>query len=651
MHEGTGAELSVEGLRRVLARLRGRAAERDEALAAALPALGTTVGGFVLEAFLGEGGYGTVYLARRGGRLFAVKFLYLPQVGPWARREVEVMLRLEEVGGVGLEGHGFWPDEERHFVFIAMEYVPGEEAYAWARHHNPHALEVVDLLLALAKDLAVVHSVGVVHRDVKGDNILVREADGAPVLVDFGVATYAGAPRVTGPEVPGCREYLAPEAVRFNRESDPQARYPARALDDLWALGVLAYKLLTATYPFRGHNALELEKAILHEAPEPPHLRNPRVPRAVSELCLKLLEKEPGARYPDADALVAALEEARRGADEPWKVPLCEAWGPDAATTRRSGALSAGGRLARLNRLVEYEQRHPRRGVPRTRAPPRPLERTGPSPRRRAGRGVRVLLLGLTATWLCTGDSRPLSSRARLSEPVTPALTLRVASLLVTGKVMCGGQEVAPSGWPLEGGADAVPLWASTSASVARATFLQDLLMKTRTRMTKAVVGAALTCTLASGCPSPTSRQVRPRPPPAACPDGSLEAMEKLGAYGRDWIDPDPLIVTLTPVQNASIINVRDGEVVVTLGDDSGRLVAGSTLRGRLIIGETRVYGRFTWARLPNGEEYPVCFQFMAREMPRDPLLPGAVVKDPSASPNLARIFSTQFVVPVERLD
>ncbi|HYO54118.1 MAG TPA: hypothetical protein VEU50_15135, partial [Archangium sp.] len=144
MHEGAEAEGSTDGRRRKLARLRALEAGSDAALYAALPPPGTHVDGLVLESIVGQGGYGTVYLAWRDGRPYAVKFTYLPQAAPWALRELGTMVRLEAVGGVGLRGHGLWPPEQPLFQFIVMDYVPGWELYTWALHHNPNALEVVD---------------------------------------------------------------------------------------------------------------------------------------------------------------------------------------------------------------------------------------------------------------------------------------------------------------------------------------------------------------------------------------------------------------------------------------------------------------------------------------------------------------------------
>src|SRR5690242_2276290 len=112
---------------------------KEEVQEALLPLVGTTVGGYHLEAKLGRGGQGTVYRARRGGRLYAVKFIYLPVAGSRARTEVEVLPCLERMGVVKLEGHGKWPDATPLFLFIAMEFVRGRPLYTWAHERNPTA--------------------------------------------------------------------------------------------------------------------------------------------------------------------------------------------------------------------------------------------------------------------------------------------------------------------------------------------------------------------------------------------------------------------------------------------------------------------------------------------------------------------------------
>jgi serine/threonine-protein kinase len=617
---------------------------KADVMRALRPRVGDTVGGFHLEAKLGEGGYGVVYRARRGGRLYAVKFLYLPRVEAWAWRELEVMLRLRRVGTLRLEGHGRWPDHSPLFLFIAMELVEGRPLYDWARRHNPTARQVAQVLRELARQLVAVHGAGVVHRDVKGANVLVCEADGEPVLVDYGVGTYAGALEVTGPVVPGTALYRSPEALRSRRARQKGERHEASARDDLWALGVVLYWLLTGVYPFdvkvtwnEDADRQALEEAILHEAPLPPHERNPRVPRALSEVCLRLLEKAPEARYPDAQAVGAALEAALAEADVAWEVPLCEAYGPDTLTTPLEAELKGEEEAARWHRLDEYERRHPRRGEPSTReASPSPGPVPASPPARWPGGGAvagAVVALGLLAVLLAT-RSGPVS-----------------------------GQEVASPSGPLEGGASAAPSGASTPAPVASTTLPQDMRVKTPRKASPPPHGtrrahgsgstaaeragaALLLCTLASGCPGPTAPQVRPLPPPAECPPGAVQAMKELGfTFGkrRGALFPNEDFGT------QRFIPVREGPGTTMELDQTGtKLPDGTVVSGELFFGQDRIHGRFTQAHTPQGETYPVCLVLTDRN---SNIGLGADNVKPGKEPGTALVVDSEGVMAVERFE
>ncbi|MFY0574428.1 serine/threonine-protein kinase [Cystobacter fuscus] len=282
------------------------------------PAPGTQVAGFTLQECLATGSSGSVYRAERGGRRFALK---LVPMGMWGEREVDALRQVRHTSVVGLLGYGQWPEDKPRFLVLALEWVDGPALDVWARESRCTAEQLTrQVLRPVVEALGQVHAAGVVHRDVKEANILMRREDGRPVLVDFGSARYEGAPRLTMRLPPGTPEYRSPEIVRFAREWEGE-RYDAQPADDWWALGVTLYALLTRTLPF-GDRHGPLTRTILEHTPEPPHVRNPRVPRALGELCLRMLEKAPEARYANAQALARAVDEALAQADDTWRVPL-----------------------------------------------------------------------------------------------------------------------------------------------------------------------------------------------------------------------------------------------------------------------------------------------------------------------------------------
>jgi serine/threonine-protein kinase len=589
--------------------------EREAAAGAGLPPPGVEVGGYLLEARLGRGGFGVVYRARCGGRLYAVKLIASRHAGTWGRGEMEALLRLEAEGIAPLLGHGYWPAAAPRFLFLVTRYVPGRTLSAWAREHNPCALEVTDRALGLTRALGEVHAAGVVHRDVKGTNVMVGEPGGGVVLVDFGSAGPEGV--CTRRLPPGTPHYRSPEALRFLREGGRDEGYRATPQDDLWALGVLLYWLLTGSWPFEPAEP----EAALQGAPEPPHERNPRVPRALGEVCRRLLAPSPEARFSDARAVGAALEAARAGADARWEVPLCESHGPHTVTTLGEVPLDEEAGDARSERLAGYEERHPVRGQPsppeEAATPARPTrsappDEDGPVPSEprepEMGREPEVsrehgvsrwpgVLLAAGALGVLGGalvDARWSTPPVRLSGvvPVTPVMSR---------------QEVAGLGWPLKSGGDAVPEgWAFTPASAALAAFLEEDM-----RMKKTLMGVG--CTVLAACTTPDAqvraepapaKKVRPLPPPADCPEGAVETMTN--TFGIYIAQMTSATTDVDMTRDVGYHPVREGEVTLRLGLELGRLPQRTLLKGRLFVRD-RVYGRITEARTPDGQVFPVC--------------------------------------------
>jgi hypothetical protein len=617
-----------------------------------------------------------VFRAGREGRRYAVKFIFLPRSARWGWRELDVMVKLWRAGSLPLEGHGLWPASRPRFLFLVTPFVPGRPLDEWVRVHNPDALEVVEVGRQAARQLGRVHAAGVVHRDVKGANLLVS-GEGRLVLVDFGVATYAGAPTATGPFPPGTWPYLSPRVWRAWRGEEDSRACPE---DDLWALGVELYQLLTGRLPFQGEEG-ELVRAILHEEPEAPHVLNPRVPRALGELCQRMLRKKPEERYADAEAVDAALEAVAREADETWRVPLCEAWSPQHATTEPRGGLMRGEELLALfERLASYPRRALRgRPLPPDEAstqgtassPPEPEARGEDEAREKppAARsrwrlpavGALLVLGGCLCLWLALRPGIQASTSSRLETPQpSPSLELDPLSLVAFG------QEMAPPWKRPEGGDGAAPEAATTPVPVASATLPQDMPVKTpskasappqRTTQPKQagsrigqVGGWVLTCTLATGCPATTPmRQTRALPPPAECPPHAVETMKELGLpLGEDLTAkfPGGSHETL----ESKYVLVRDGPGATVLVNGTGtKLGLGDTvLTGELFFGPERIHGRFTQAHTRDGKTYPICMVLVDQS---GRLGAGGDWVKPGEAPGTARIAFVLGVMPVERFE
>jgi serine/threonine-protein kinase len=552
---------------------------------------GTRIAGFTIEGLLASGSFGTVYRARRDERPFAIKLV------PWeprGDREVDALRRVRHPNVVGFHGYGLWPDEEPRFLVLALELVEGRTLEVWDREENPTALELVSQVLRpLADTLAAVHAEGVVHRDVKEANIVMREADGQPVLVDFGAAAYEGAPRLTMRLPPGTPEYRSPEALRFAREWEGEPS-PARPGDDLWALGVTTYWLLTRTLPFGDRNDLGMVQAILHQAPEPPHERNPRVPRALGELCLRMLEKAPEARYVDAQALAEALVELESVADDSWRAPLFPG---------------------------DRKQKNP--------APP------ATEPKARAHAWTKwwpwVAIMGVVVGLFFL----PASPRHAPVEDA-PSIPRDASPSPPPPRQDSIGQEMAPAGLTGEVVSGAEPEKSPTPAPVASATHSEEVPMLKSPKL-RALAAAGTACVGAACASGP---QQRPLPGPSECPPGAVELEHRLRMVSYHEYD-----AYFPPFRKIGLVQVREGDITIETSDPLGDLPRFTLISGRLYFGKDSVHGRFTQARLPTGEVLPMCLQLGA---PHHEL---GVPMGPGSTPDKVLIYSPAYVQPVVRFE
>lgn len=280
---------------------------------------GALAGGYVVERVAARGGSSVLYRAREAGRytLAALKVLrseytFSPSALRRFHQEAALLRRVRHPHVVELYEAGELEDGR---PYLAMEWVEGSTLAEWltARGYL-EAGEALPLVEQLCGALEAVHAAGLVHRDLKAQNVLVQERPGGVrlVLVDFGIARVQepghGSPLTSAGRVLGTPTALAPEQIRG-------ARVDARA--DLYALGVLLHQVLSGQLPFRAATAVELMELHLHASP-PRLRRQPPVPSGVEQLVLRCLEKGAQARPSSAGEVLAAF---RRALEAPGAVP------------------------------------------------------------------------------------------------------------------------------------------------------------------------------------------------------------------------------------------------------------------------------------------------------------------------------------------
>ncbi|MES3035597.1 MAG: protein kinase [Gemmatimonadota bacterium] len=274
-------------------------ARRAVALVGVDLAPGSMLGRYRVLQCIGRGGMGSVYRAEDASlhRTVAVKVLP-PWLGSDAAaidafvREARLAARVEHphvatVHEVGVTADG------RHF--IAMTYCAGGSLRDRLQRGALPVADVLRIGAQLASGLAAVHACGIVHRDVKPENVLFA-ADGAVRLADFGIA-HVAAPAVTASrDSRGTAAYMSPEQALAG---DVDVR------TDLWAMGVVLYEAITGQRPFTGDTSAALHRAIRDDRPAP--IIRHIVPRELEQLVLRCLEKQPARRPPSASALANAL--------------------------------------------------------------------------------------------------------------------------------------------------------------------------------------------------------------------------------------------------------------------------------------------------------------------------------------------------------
>ena len=329
------------------------------------PMLGRVIAGrYRLEARAGEGGMGVVYRARHVliDRVVALKLIRPDLRGEthlrqWMLREARAANRVDHAHIIDIHDIG---ETEEGELYLVMEYLVGTSLSSeLARGPMPLA-RGVDVLEQMCAALARAHDLGVIHRDLKSDNILLSTRGGRKDFVkilDFGLAHLAMDPRLAPKgAVFGTPEYMSPEQAR-GEEANSQS--------DLYALGVLFFEMLTGQLPFRSNDRetlLEMQRS----APTPkPRSLKPDVLPAAEAIVLKLLEKDRRKRFQDAHHLHEDLKSIQRSLPStPWEVNSGEQAPapPPPPPPQSAGVAEWASRAALFSRMVS--RAYPSANVP-----------------------------------------------------------------------------------------------------------------------------------------------------------------------------------------------------------------------------------------------------------------------------------------------
>ena len=263
---------------------------------------------YELESEIGRGGMGIVYRARdkRLKRPVAIKLLP-PELS--FRRDVRSRFLREAETAAQLSHPNIVPiysvDEVGNLVFFVMACIDGDNLARQVQLRGPLPVpEVRRWLLEVGEALAYAHARGVIHRDIKPDNILIDKIDGRALVTDFGIARAASdsgeTARLTATGIAlGTPAYMSPEQASGDRDLD--------ARSDLYSLGIVAYQMLVGEPPFTGTATPALLVKHLAEAPVPVMHRRPDTPTDLAQIVMRLLEKAPEHRYQSATEFVQAL--------------------------------------------------------------------------------------------------------------------------------------------------------------------------------------------------------------------------------------------------------------------------------------------------------------------------------------------------------
>jgi eukaryotic-like serine/threonine-protein kinase len=299
---------------------------------------------YALQKPLASGGMAHVWQGRDEllGRTVAIKilreeFTRKPDFQEKFRREAQAIARLSHPNLVTVYDFGIQGEQ----YFMVMEYVEGEDLKSFLRRARPQPLEVwLDIAIQVCEGLGLAHRAGLVHCDIKPQNILL-DADLLAKIADFGIARALAAPRTFAAEqtqpledetVWGSPQYVSPEQARG------ETLTPA---SDIYSTGVMLFEMLTGRLPFPGRDPRTLLLQHEREPAPSPRLLNPEIPAGLEAIVLRALAKDPLQRFRNGDQMARVLKTCLAETTAP--LPESAAFPAAAASPEEEGAIDWAG--------------------------------------------------------------------------------------------------------------------------------------------------------------------------------------------------------------------------------------------------------------------------------------------------------------------
>ncbi len=253
------------------------------------------------EWFLGRGSFGSVYKAEKDGKYFAIKIFQTEflkdEYRKFLDREIKALQKIDHPQVVKFHESGTFTDKGFEYFYIVMDYIEGKKLSSYIGTASEDL--IIDITKSMILTLDAVHKEGILHRDLKPDNVMVNN-EGIPILLDFGLSKLIDYTSIiqTG-EQAGTFQYMSPEQITDSKNIDHRSDY--------FSIGVILYQLITGINPFNAPNLPALIDQIQNKYPKTPSDINPSISNTTENVILKLLEKQPYARYQSAVEIIAAF--------------------------------------------------------------------------------------------------------------------------------------------------------------------------------------------------------------------------------------------------------------------------------------------------------------------------------------------------------